>query len=86
MTQFLVCVCVCVCLCLHIYKTLFINSTDKASVRRRPERRKMAAMKVRNYVANSNITVSNTERKPKPKYVSITLHTPNGTLLTFHKL
>jgi len=46
----------------------------------------MAAMKVRNYVANSNITVSNTERKPKPKYVSITLHTPNGTLLTFHKL
>jgi len=69
-----------------MYIPLFKNSPDKASVRRRPERKKMAAMKVRNYVANSNITVSNTERKPKSKYVSITLHTPNGTLLTFHKL
>jgi len=70
-----VCVCVCVYIYIYIYKPLFKNSSDKASVRRRPERKEMAAMKVRNYVANSNITVSNTERKPKPKYVSITLHT-----------
>jgi hypothetical protein len=35
---------------------------------------KMAAMKVRKFVVNSNITVSHTERNPKSKYVSITQH------------
>jgi len=46
----------------------------------------MAAMKVAKFFAYSNITVSNTERNPKSKYVSITLRLPNGTLLLFHKL
>jgi len=43
----------------------------------------MAAMKVRNIFLNSNITVSHTERNPKSKYITVTLHLPNGALLSF---